>query len=69
MSWCRPPTSLVTLTAGAAAEIARRWGRRAAVLPHPHVVDLTTMAAAQEARARRTTDEFRVGLHVKSLRA
>lgn len=60
---------LVTLTAGAAAEIARRWGRPAAVLPHPHVVDLTTMAAAQEARARRTTDEFRVGLHVKSLRA
>ena len=63
---------VITLTAGAAREIERRWGRRAVVLPHPHVVDLNTMQAAQEARAaqrdRRPTS-FSVGLHLKSLRA
>ena len=32
--------ALVTLTAGAAGEIARRWARPATVLPHPHVVGL-----------------------------
>jgi hypothetical protein len=31
---------LVTLTAGAAAQVAARWGRRPTVLPHPHVVEL-----------------------------
>jgi len=60
---------LITLTPGAAAEIARRWGRTATVVPHPHVVDVRTMAVAQDARSRRRTDAFRVGLHVKSLRA
>lgn len=59
---------VVTLTTGAAAEIERRWGRTATVIPHPHVVDL-----AAAARARRTKSEregpFRIGLHVKSLRA
>lgn len=62
---------LITLTPGAAAEIARRWGRAATVLPHPHVVDLPTMAAAQAdptAPADRADAPFRVGLHVKSLR-
>ncbi|WP_316932239.1 glycosyltransferase [Nocardioides marmotae] len=62
-------TELVTLTEGAAAEIERRWGRTATVVPHPHVVDLRTMAVAQDVRARRRTDDLRVGLHVKSLRA
>jgi hypothetical protein len=58
--------AVITLTAGAAREIRRRWGREAAVLPHPHVVDLTRMtrAAASSSQA-----QFRVGLHVKSLRA
>lgn len=59
---------VVTLTSGAAREIERRWGRTASVIAHPHVVDLATAA-----RARRITSErggpFRVGLHVKSLRA
>lgn len=59
---------LITLTPGAAAEIGRRWGRTAHVLPHPHVVDLPTMAAVQDDRARRPEGPFRVGLHVKSLR-
>jgi glycosyltransferase involved in cell wall biosynthesis len=59
---------LITLTPGAAAEIARRWDRTATVLPHPHVVDLHTMGVALDCRARRHTGPFRVGLHVKSLR-
>jgi glycosyltransferase involved in cell wall biosynthesis len=61
--------ALVTLTPGAAAEIERRWGRTVTVLPHPHVVDFRTMARGLDCRARRRTQTFRVGLHVKSLRA
>jgi glycosyltransferase involved in cell wall biosynthesis len=57
---------VITLTAGAAAEIRRRWGREPLVLPHPHVVDLETMTRLRERAPR---DTFRVGLHVKSLRA
>jgi hypothetical protein len=60
----RAAAEVVTLTPGAAAEIARRWGRRATVLAHPHVVDFATMARPRAAR-----DEFVVGLHAKSLRA
>jgi glycosyltransferase involved in cell wall biosynthesis len=60
--------ALVTLTPGAAAEIWRRWHREAAVLPHPHVVDPLTMTVARDRRARRHPTQFRVGLHVKSLR-
>lgn len=65
--------ALITLTDGAAAEILRRWARAALVVPHPHVVEL---AIAERVRAERVRDEsagrsrpFRVGLHVKSLRA
>lgn len=55
---------LITLSAGAAAEIKQRWGRPAQVLPHPHVLDRDRL------RARRPeTDRFTVGVHVKSLRA
>lgn len=61
--------ALVTLTPGAAAEIERRWGRVAEVIPHPHVVDLPTMNQALGVRARWTHRPFRVGLHLKSLRA
>jgi hypothetical protein len=57
---------VITLTHGAAAEIRRRWGRDPVVLPHPHVVDLPTM---DRLRAREPRETFRVGLHVKSLRA
>lgn len=60
--------ALVTLTPGAAAEIERRWGRAAVVIPHPHVVDFQTMGVAQDCRARRPRTTFRLGLHVKSLR-
>jgi glycosyltransferase involved in cell wall biosynthesis len=71
--------ALITLTPGAADEISRRWGRDARVIPHPHVVDFETMETIQSKRfgstanERRTqtrqSDEFRVGVHVKSLRA
>ena len=61
--------ALVTLTPGAAAEIHRRWGRDAVVLPHPHVVEFPTMAALRRKRAARAAGPFRVGLHVKSIRA
>lgn len=53
-------TALVTLTAGAATEIARRWGRAPTVLPHPHVVPLDRIA-----RPRPVRDGFVVGLHTK----
>lgn len=65
--------AVITLTPGAAREIAARWGRTAVVVPHPHVVDLPTMARTW---GERTLGElthprgpFRVGLHLKSLRA
>ena len=67
--------ALITLTPGAAAEIRRRWNREATVLPHPHVVDFPTMQRMQRERADRAlgrslaSDPFRVGVHVKSLRA
>lgn len=56
---------LITLTPGAAAEIRRRWGRTATVLPHPHVVELEAIGSARPARP----GPFVVGLHAKSLRA
>ena len=65
----READALITLTPGAAAEIQRRWGREAAVIPHPHVVDLRTMQVAAGARRLRRDAAFRIGLHVKSVRA
>ncbi|MCW8095772.1 glycosyltransferase [Streptomyces tauricus] len=55
---------VITLTPGAAREIAARWGRTALVLPHPHVV-----GAAGLVRPRPVRDTFTVGLHAKSIRA
>ncbi len=66
--------ALITLTPGAAHEIEARWGRQASVIPHPHVVDLSTMSrnfgerVLDELTLRRRSP-FRVGLHLKSLRA
>lgn len=56
--------ALITLTPGAAAEIRRRWGREARVLPHPHVVEEPTLS-----RPRPRHDGFVIGVHAKSLRA
>jgi glycosyltransferase involved in cell wall biosynthesis len=61
--------AVLTLTRGAAAEIKQHWSREPMVLPHPHVVDFETMARVAEARAASCEAPFRVGLHVKSLRA
>jgi glycosyltransferase involved in cell wall biosynthesis len=62
--------AVVTLTRGAAAEISRRWNRTALVLPHPHVVPFATMGRiARQRTVSRAAGVFRVGVHVKSLRA
>jgi hypothetical protein len=55
---------LITLTPGAAAVTAERWGRVAQVLPHPHVVEPAGLG-----QPRRLRDEFVIGVHLKSLRA
>lgn len=60
--------ALITLTEGAAGEIRRRWGREAMVVPHPHVVDPDT-ASRLGARRESGKHPFRIGVHVKSLRA
>lgn len=52
--------ALITLTPGAAADIARRWGRAAVVLPHPHVVPLDRLAEPRPASSGT------VGLHDKA---
>lgn len=59
--------AVITLSQEAAAQIRRRWGVQAHVIPHPHVVDFATIRELGEAPLRRP-DEFRVGLHLKSLR-
>lgn len=56
--------ALVTLTPGAAEEVRRRWGRQAAVVPHPHVAPLHEIGIP-----RRRLPRPVVGLHLKSLRA
>lgn len=60
---------VLTLTAGAAAEIARRWHRRATVVPHPHVVPLDHLERVRAARSLAGAPPVRrVGMAVKSLR-
>ena len=56
--------AVVTLTPGAADAIAGRWGRRAGVLPHPHVLPLAAIGAD-----RRACGAPVVAVHAKSLRA
>jgi hypothetical protein len=58
--------AVITLTAGAAAFIERRWGRAAHVLPHPHVVEFDHMTRRQPSSRH---EPFVVGVHAKSLRA
>lgn len=61
--------AVITLTPGAAHEIESRWGRETTVIPHPHVVDLRTITRALTVRPLWRHRPFRVGLHLKSLRA
>ncbi len=60
---------LVTLTTGAAAEIASRWRTWPVVVPHPHVVEIDDMARRQATRDADLGGVRRVGLHLKSVRA
>ncbi|MET0475963.1 MAG: glycosyltransferase [Mycobacterium sp.] len=55
---------VITLTDGAANEIERRWGRRAVVLPHPHVLPVEAIGARRTARHQTV-----IGIHAKALRA
>lgn len=64
--WMRRADAVVTLTPSAADRIRTDHGREALVLPHTHVVPLAVLGRIQRVRHR---DAFRVGLHLKSLRA
>ena len=61
----RNATCVVTLTEHAAEIIERRYGRRADVVAHPHIVDFDDMRRCQ---SRKRSDPLVVGLHLKSLR-
>ena len=56
---------LITLTSSAAALIEQQWGRRASVIPHPHVVPLPELRPQRPTTARALV----LGVHAKSLRA
>ncbi|QIG43315.1 glycosyltransferase family 4 protein [Nocardioides anomalus] len=58
--------AVLTLTAGAAARIAARWGRVAQVVAHPHLVDLDAMTRLRAARRERVPTT--VGVEIKALR-
>lgn len=60
--------ALVTLTGEASELIETGYGRRAIVIPHPHVVPLERLDTLP-APAERETGPPRVGIHLKSLRA
>ena len=51
----RHADEVVTLTPGAAAEVERRYGRRATVVPHPHVVELDDHGGLRRPPAARRT--------------
>jgi hypothetical protein len=55
---------IVTLTSGAAAEIARRWGRASTVIPHPRMLAAGQVLPAPTAR----TPALRIGVHLRDLR-
>jgi hypothetical protein len=57
--------SVITLTDSAQAEIEKRWGVSATVLPHPHVVDFVRM---RRARPEHRRGPFLIGAHLGSLR-
>jgi hypothetical protein len=55
--------AVVTLTAGAAAAIERRWGRTAEVIPHPHVLPLDAPAPIGT-----RSDRYVLGTHLRDIR-
>lgn len=56
--------ALITLTPGAARAVAKRWGRNAVVLRHPHVLDSVRIGRPRPGRG-----PFVVAMHAKSVRA
>jgi hypothetical protein len=61
----RSADAVITITPGAAEELARRFDASATVLPHPHAVDFVRMRRARPDGGRRT---LVVGAHLGSLR-
>lgn len=61
---------LVTLTPGASAEIAERWGRPSTVLAHPSLIGELPAGADARDDARDDTRDgtVRVGMHLRDLR-
>ncbi|MDP9827054.1 glycosyltransferase family protein [Kineosporia succinea] len=57
---------VITLTEGAAQEIAKRWKVAADVQPHPHAVDFVRMRRERPARGQNSP--YLVGVHLGSLR-
>lgn len=55
--------AVVTLTETAADEMHRRWGVKALVVPHPHVVDFVRMRAERAPRQ----GPLRIGIHLATL--
>ncbi|MGX6607346.1 hypothetical protein ACWKSP_35255 [Micromonosporaceae bacterium Da 78-11] len=54
---------VVTLTAGAAAVIQRRWGRAAQVVPHPHVLAFDADTPVGE-----RSEAYVLGVHLRDIR-
>lgn len=63
----RRAAAVITLSRQAAQTIESRWGVRPHVVPHPHVVDLDLIEHYGR-HSLRGDDEFRLGVHLKSLR-
>ncbi|MBM2620346.1 glycosyltransferase [Actinoplanes sp. LDG1-06] len=59
----RAADELVTLTAGAAAEIRRRWGRTAEVIAHPHLLPFDAPAPVGTG-----SDTYVIGVHLRDIR-
>lgn len=65
----RGADALLTLTAGAAAELRRRLGLAATVIPHPSLASPAWFARADAIRDARPARGPQVGIHLRSLRA
>lgn len=66
----RGASAVLTLTAGAAAEIRERWGVDARVIPHPRLVPAAVTEPLRPTRAARSPGRVRtVGVVLGSLRA
>ncbi len=60
--------AVLTLTPGAAAEVARRWARAAAVVPHPSLLAPSAERDGSTTATSRPGSPVMVGIHLKNLR-